>query len=111
MFHMLTCFNLKPEIELEAFQSSLNNFVDHMRGVGLVERTSPIGARQSDTAMDTDSERSHAYFFTMTFRNRAQVDEAVALLYKHEGTSEVAHHAVYSKVKDPIFICWQDVEQ
>ncbi len=110
MFHMLTCFNLKPESELKTFQTALDGFVDHMRGIGLVESTSPIGARQSDTAMDTDGERDHQFFFTMTFRDRSQVDEAVALLYKHEGPSETAHHAVYSKVKDPIFICWQDIE-
>lgn len=110
MFHMLTCFNLKSGIELDAFKSALDDFVDYMAGIGLVESTSPIGARQSDTVMDSDNERDHEYFFTMTFRDRGQVDEAVTLLYAHEGQSEAAHHSVYSKVKDQVFICWQDVD-
>ena len=92
MFHMLTCFNLKPESELKTFQTALDGFVDHMRGIGLVESTSPIGARQSDTAMDTDGERDHQFFFTMTFRDRSQVDEAVIDFAKRNNVFELTRH-------------------
>ncbi|WP_298558119.1 hypothetical protein [uncultured Aliiroseovarius sp.] len=109
MFHMLTCFNLKPGVAIDDFRAAYNGFVEYMKGINLVEGTGPIGERQRDTAMDTDDERDHGYFVIMSFRERAQVDEAVALLYSHEGPSEAAHKAVYSKVQNPVFICWQDI--
>jgi len=46
----------------------------------------------------------------MTFRDRAQVDAAYAYLAPHEEPAESAHNAVYSKVQNQIFICWQDLE-
>ncbi len=110
MFHMLTCFDLKPGTEISAFRSSYTDFVKYMQSINLVESTGPIGKRQSDTAMDTDGERDHNYFVIMSFRDRTQVDEAVALLYAHDGPSEIAHKAVYSKVENPVFICWQDLD-
>ena len=110
MFHMLTCFNLKPGVEIETFRDALDRFVDHMRSVGLVEGAGPIGRRQSDTIMDTDDERDHEYFMVMSFRDRAQSDDAVDLMRKHQDPSETVHHAVYSRAKDMVFICWEDIE-
>jgi hypothetical protein len=110
MFHMLTCFNLKPEVEIGEFRAAYMDFVEHMRGIDLVEGTGPIGLRQSDTNMDSDSERDHQYFVIMSFRDRAQVDAAYAKLVPHEEPEESAHWAVYSKVQDQIFICWEDLE-
>ncbi len=110
MFHMLTCFNLKPGVAIEDFRTAYLGFVEHMQSVDLAEGTGPIGERQRDTAMDTDDERNHGHFVIMSFRDRAQVDAAVSLLYSHEGPSEDAHKAVYSKVQDPVFICWQDID-
>lgn len=110
MFHMLTCFNLKPGIDLQDFRQSYDHFVAYMKSINLAEGTGPVGKRQSDTAMDTDAERNHEYFVVMSFQNRAQVDKAVELLYAHTEPSESAHKAVYSKVQDPIFICWQDLD-
>ncbi|NHX27803.1 hypothetical protein HA397_28065, partial [Escherichia coli] len=74
MFHMLTCFNLKPGVEIEAFRDAFVGFVDHMRSVGLVESAGAIGKRQRDTIMDTDDERDHEYFVVMSFLDRAQPD-------------------------------------
>ncbi len=110
MFHMLTCFNLKPGIEIGTFRDAYQRFVEHMRSIDLVVGTSPIGRRQSDTKMDTDGERDHKYFVIMSFRDRAQVDRAFAKLMQHEGTEEIVHQAVYSKAANPIFICWEDME-
>ena len=110
MFHMLTCFNLMPGIEIGAFRAAYRDFVEHMRGVDLVEGTGPIGLRQSDTKMDSDGERDHQYFVVMSFRDRAQVDAAYKKLSQHVDPEESAHEAVYSKVTDQIFICWQDIE-
>lgn len=111
MFHMLTCFNLKPGVEIDAFRSAYTDFVDHMRGIGLVEGTGPIGRRQNNTKMDSDSERDHRYFVVMSFRDRAQVNAAYAKLVPHDEPEETSHRAVYSKVRDQIFICWEDLEQ
>jgi len=109
MFHMLTCFNLKPEFALDDFRGSLTAFTKHMKDVDLVHSTGPIGHRQSDTIMDTDSERDHEYFFIMSFRDRAQCDKAVGHLLPHEEPGESIHKDVYSKVRDQIFICWEDL--
>ena len=110
MFHMLTCFDLKSDVEIGAFCAAYSDFVEYLRSLDLVERSGPIGRRQSDTKMDTDSERDHEFFVIMTFRDRAQVDAAYAYLVPHEEPAESAHKAVYSKVQNPIFICWQDLE-
>jgi hypothetical protein len=110
MFHMLTCFDLKPEVEITAFGAAYADFVRYMKGIDLVDSTGPIGRRQSDTKMDTDAERRHEYFVIMSFRDRAQVDAAHAHLKPHEEPAESVHKGVYSKVRNPIFICWQDLE-
>ena len=37
MFHMLSCFNLKPDDDIDDFRRSYNHFVDEMRNIDLVE--------------------------------------------------------------------------
>ena len=108
MFHMLTCFDLRLGIELGAFRKALAVYTAHLRELDLVESNSPIGRRQSDTILDTDGERDHQYFTTMSFRDRAQADAAVEYIKAHTEPGHSIHHAVYSKVQDQIFICWQD---
>jgi hypothetical protein len=87
---MLTCFNLKPDFTLDDFRQAIVTFTEHMKDSDLVDSTGPIGRRQSDTIMDTDNERNHEYF-------------------PHEEPAESIHNAVYSKVRDQIFICWEDL--
>ena len=108
MFHMLTCFNLKPGIELGAFRTALADYTAHLQELDLVECTGPIGERQSDTILDTDGERHHRYFNTMSFRDRAQADAATDYIKAHEEPGHSLHIAVHSKSQDQIFICWQD---
>ena len=109
MFHMLFCFNLKPGIELEAFRKALANYTAHMQELDLVESNSPIGKRQSNTIMDSDDERHHQYFTSMTFLDRAQSDAAVDYIKAYTEPGHSIHLAVYSKVQDQIFTCWQDI--
>ena len=109
MFHMLACFNLKPEIALEEFRRSIADLLTHLESLNLIHSIGPIGRRQSDTIMDTDSERDHEYFFITSFRDRAQCDRAVEYILPHEEPGESVHNAVYSKVEEPIFICWEDI--
>ena len=108
---MLTCFNLGPEFTIEEFRQSVASFTTHLKSMGLVDSASPIGRRQRHPIMDTDSERDHEYFFIMSFRDRAQCDRAVEHILPHEEPGESIHKAVYSKVRDPIFICWEDIQE
>ena len=109
MFHMLSCFNLNPGEDIDDFRKSYMNFIDEMKKLGLVESSGPIGQRQSDTPMDTDNERDHRYFAVMSFRDRAQVDAAYDHIMRHRGPGDAAHDLVYTRVADPVFICWQDL--
>lgn len=108
---MLSCFNLQPGEDIDSFNSNYISFVDEMKRIELVESSGAIGRRQSDTPMDTDGERDHEFFVIMSFRDRAQVDAAYAHIEKHFGPADAAHDEVYSKVIDPVFICWQDLAQ
>ena len=109
MFQMLTCFDLKPEISLADFQQSLIEYTAYMHGLDLVDSNGPIGLRQSDTIMDTDDERNHSYFMIMYFRDREQCDNAVTYIEAHKEPGDSIHKELYSKVQNPIFICWQDI--
>ena len=109
MFHMLSCFDLKPDFTLEEFQQSLDDYTEHMHELDLVEGKGPIGLRHSDTIMDTDDERTQHYFMLMHFRDRAQSDQAVDYIQTHQEPGASIHKQVYSKVQNLIFICWQDI--
>ena len=109
MFHMLSCFNLKPDGTVDEFRRSVADFTAHLKKIDLVESTGPVGRRQTDTIMDTDSERDHEYFFIMTFRDRAQCDRAVEHIYSLTEPEDAVHKAVYALIEDPVFICGEDV--
>jgi len=109
MFQMLSCFDLKPGEDIACFRQAYADFVAHMKSIDLVEDSGPIGGRQRDTPMDTDDERDHQYFVLMSFRDRPQVDAAYAYIMKHIEPGETSHNGVYSKVANPVFICWQDL--
>ena len=78
MIHMLSSFDLKPGEDFAIFQSDYTDFVADLRAAGIIEGAGPLGARVSDTPMDTDDERDHEYFAVMSFRDRTQVDAAYA---------------------------------
>ncbi|TNF89468.1 MAG: hypothetical protein JSU67_06795 [Gammaproteobacteria bacterium] len=109
MFHMISCFNLKPGEDIETFRSAYVTFLDEMKAIDLVESSGPIGRRQNDTPMDTDNQRDHEYFVVMSFRDRKQVDAAYDHIMQHIGPTDAAHDTVYTRVRDPVFICWQDL--
>ena len=109
MFHMLSCFDLKPGQHIADFRLAYVAFVEEMKTAGLVESTQEMGRRQRDTPMDTDNERDHEYFVVMSFRDRAQVDASYAHIKKHIEPGDATHNSVYTKVVNPVFICWQDI--
>ncbi|MGI9318300.1 MAG: hypothetical protein ACR2QW_13310 [bacterium] len=108
MFHMLSCFDLKPEFALEDFEQSLDGYTAHMHELDFVEGRGPVGLRHKDTIMDTDDERTQNYFMLMHFRDRAQSDMAVDYIKTHQEPGASIHKKVYSKVQNLVFICWQD---
>ncbi len=110
MFHMLTCFDLDPDVGIGDFRAAYSDFVAHLRSIDMVAGTGPVGRRQSDTPMDTDGERDHQYFVIMTFRDRAQVDATYAQFLLHEEPTNSIHHKVQTMMRNPVFICWQDIE-
>lgn len=109
MFRMLTCFNLKPTETIDGFCAALDRFSSHLRDIDLVQETGPVGKRQRHEIMDTDEERDHEYFFLMAFRDRAQCDRAVGHMYSGQRPGDTIHKDVYSRIKDPVFICWEDL--
>ncbi len=111
MIHMLSCFNLLPEVHFNDFCKSYHNFTLEMKKLDLLVKTDPIGKRVIDTPMDTDNERDHKYFTTMSFRDREQLDLAYAHILRHIGPSDIAHSNIFKKVQNPVFICWQDLKK
>jgi hypothetical protein len=109
MFHMLTQFDLKPGVSIGDFARAISGLTEHLRGLGLAQGVGPIGARQRDISLDTDSERGHQYSVTITFKDRQQAEAARAYLFQHVDPGESIHHAVYSRASNPIFTCWQDI--
>ena len=111
MFHMLSCFNLKPGVSIEEFRDAVDAMTALLQSEDLLHATGPIGRRQRHPVMDTDAERNHEYFFTMTFQDRAQCDRSVAHVYRKEEPADSVHRTVFAAVEDDaIFICWEDVE-
>lgn len=108
MFHMLSCFNLQPQTSLDTFRQSLADFSAHLKIAELVHSVGPIGRRQRDTIMDTDSERDQEYYLIMSFHDRAQCDRAAEHIFQNEEPAESIHKSVWSLVSDPVFICWED---
>ena len=109
MFHMLSCFNLKSNVTLDDFRRSLDEFNSHLLEADLIQSAGPIGRRQRHEIMDTDKDRDHEYFFILSFRNRTHCDKAVDHFNSGDAATDERHVAVYSKIADEIFICWEDV--
>lgn len=55
VFHVLACFNLRPECFMEDFRISIGQLTRYRRDTDLVDATGPVGRRQRDTIMNTFS--------------------------------------------------------
>ena len=110
MIHMLSRFDLKPEVSFEAFRTNYFNFAEQMRTNGLIEATSKIGRRELDTPMDTDDEDAQDYYAIMSFRDRRQLDEAYAYLTNPDVSGAREHTTVHDSILNSVFTCWQDLD-
>ena len=106
----MPCFNLGPDETIEAFGRSLDRLTASLVERDLLLSTGPVGRRVRHEIMDTDDERDHEYFFLMNFRDREQCDRAVAYLQSAQTSVDEIHRSVYARVRDPVFICWQDLD-
>ena len=109
MFHMLSSFNLPEAVSEAEFQTALDRFHELLVARDLVVETAPLGRRVRHPVMDTDEDRALAYYFLMSFRDRAQCDEAVKVLYRNEPPLAEVHQAVWARVEDAVFTCWEDI--
>lgn len=107
MFHMLSCFDLDPDTRLDEFQAQVRKLDAHLRDLGLIDSIGHVGRRQRHEVLDTDTERNHEFFFITSFRDRVQGDRAVAYMYDAD---DPLHRAVYSQVRNAVFVCWEDLE-
>ncbi len=107
---MLSCFDLKPDETIADFASAYAVFVAEMQRIDLVVASGPIGRRARHTPMDTDAERDHEFFVVLSFRDRRQSDAAYAYIKRHVEPGDAAHVSVYSRIENPVFICWQDLD-
>jgi len=109
MFHMLSCFDLVNGIGIGEFQNSNSIFLKHMRDLGLVQSTGPIGRRSRHPIMDTDKERDQEYFYLMSFVDEDQCDLAVKYIQSRDELGDSVHVSLSSKIENHIFICWEDI--
>ncbi len=108
MFHMLTCFDLKPGVDLPTFEAALAKYAEHLQSRQLLAAVSPVGTRARNTILDTDEGRSQSHFFLMQFANRRQADAATALIESGEKEPDHIHRAMYARADNMVFLCWED---
>ena len=109
MFHLLSCFDLKPESTIDAFNSVMQEFVELMQSQQLAHRVGSVGRRQRHPIMDTDKERDQEYFFIMSFVDIDQCDLAVKSIQGHHDPQDSVHNKMIEMITNPIFICWEDI--
>ena len=107
MFHMLSCFNLKPELTIKEFQCSLTLYKNHLIENNLLQKIGNIGKRNRHPVMDTD-ESNLEYFFIMTFKDLSQVEKSVEYVYSNSEAVASLHQDVFQKLDKYNFICWED---
>ena len=110
MIHMLSRFDLKPDVNFAEFRNSYMAFTEEMQGLGLVEGTSRIGQRELDTPMDTDAPQAQEYYAIMTFRDRRQLDDAYAHMADQQRSNNGDHLIVKNAIDNHVFTCWHDLD-
>ena len=45
----------------------------------------------------------------MSFLDRGQCDRAVSYIQARNEPVESIHQAMWSKISEPVFICWEDI--
>ena len=106
--YLHTSFDLTDGISLARYQHALDEFTEAMKSRDLIVDTGPILERCLHPIMDTDEDRSHRYFFVISFTDRKQCDAAVGHIKAADPATDPAHRAIYDDIINPIFSCWVD---
>jgi len=108
MYHMLSCFSLKPGVSLGDFCVAYDAFVTHMLSLDLIAGSDPVAIRDKASALDTDADRDHGYFALMHFADKAQSERAYELIKTPPKETQAAHVRVFSLATDMVFMAWED---
>ena len=109
MFTMLSWFDIKQGYSPRECQQALDELAEHMLAQGLITGVGPLARRETDTILDTDSERSQQYFMLMHFHDKAQSDLAVEYIKSRSEPGASIHKNAYSRLSNLVFICWEDL--
>ena len=106
MLVLHSSFRLARGVSIDTFREQLAAMSKALQQLYLVEATGSVHSRFRHPVMDTD-ESPHEYFFTMTFRNRSQCEQAVEYMYRESGPGIASHITLQKLIKDPVFSCWE----
>ncbi len=110
MIHMLSRFDIEPDVTVDVFRAEYQTFTAQMVSAGMVESSGEIGRRERNTPMDTDDEQAPEYYVIMSFKDRRQLDETYAYLTGKEAQDATAHTFVHRSVRNAVFTCWRDLD-
>lgn len=108
MPHLLSQFDLKPDVPRARFQAAWSDFVRCLVDMDLAVSGGPLHVRQPQSGYDTDAERGQSLMTLITFRDQAQADAAWAAIEGRHPTLGPRHRTALSLVHDPVFTFWAE---
>ncbi|WP_171096778.1 MULTISPECIES: DUF6614 family protein [unclassified Ruegeria] len=109
MPRLLNQFELKPTVELDAFEQAWNAFVEHLIKTDLAAEGTPLCRRIPASGYDTDELRNHTLMAVVEFRDQSQADAAWAAIKGRVEPLGALHRRVISLVHDPVFTFWSEL--
>ncbi len=109
MPRLLNQFELKPAVDLDAFEQAWNAFVEHLVAMGLATNGTPLCKRIPASGYDTDEQRDHSLMALIEFRDQMQADAAWAAIEGRIEPLGELHRSVISMVHDPVFTFWSEL--
>ena len=107
MVHLLSAVKLKPSIRAATFAETIQQLSASLEQQQLLSTTGLIGKRLPHPIIDTD-ETDLDTFFVMSFKSRAQLEEAVAHMTGSEDLSSETHRQLWGQLDSYRFTCWED---
>ena len=106
MVHLLSAAKLKPSISAATFAGTIRQLSASLEQQ-LLSTTGLIGKRCPHPIVDTD-EADLDTFFIMSFKSRAQLEEAVPHMTGSEDLSADTHRQLWGQLDSYRFTCWED---
>ena len=107
MVHLLSAVKLKPSVSVATFAETIRQLSASLEQQQLLSTTGPIGKRFPHPIIDTDKTDLDT-FFVMSFKSRAQLEEAAAHLAASKDFSAETHRQLWNQLDSYRFICWED---